>query len=127
MVAPFFRAHGQAECVRVQSKTPIKLNRSKKPSNRIVRGKSGTEKKTSTTTFVLGNSGKIIKRLTGESWKQFEFEPFYTCEKTSQLSYKSKVLHSIMVVRACGGISERGGSRNSHYFAYFCTYVDKNM
>ena len=47
-----------------------------------------------------------------------------TCEKTSQLSYKSRVLHSIMVVHACGGISERGGSRNSHYFAYLHTIVD---
>ena len=68
---------------------------------------------------------KIIKRFTGESLKQVEFEPCYTCEKTSQLSYKSRVLHSIMVVRACGGISERGGSRNSHYFAYLHTIVDK--
>ena len=59
---PHFSEHtGQAECVRVQSKTPIKLNRSKKPSNRIVRGKSGTEK-TSTNTFVSGNSGFLNKQ-----------------------------------------------------------------
>ena len=98
---PYFSEHtGQAQCVRVQSKTPIKIN-----------------------TFDSGNSEeKINNRFTGESWKQFKFEPCYTCEKTSQLSYKSRVLHSIMVVHACGGISERGVSRNFHYVAYF---VDK--
>ena len=82
--------------------------------------------KISTNIFDSGNSEeKKNKRLTGESWKQFKFEPCNTCDKTSQLSYKSRVLHSILVVRACGGISERGGSRNSHYFAYLYTFVDK--
>ena len=66
----------------------------------LLRGKSGAEQ-TSTNTFDSGNSEeKINKRFTGESWKQFEFEPCYTCEKTSQLSYESRVLHSIMVVHA---------------------------
>ena len=125
----YFSEHtGQTEYIRVQSKTPIKLNRNKKPSNRIIQKKKSGAEKTSTNTFGSGISEeKINKRFTGESWNQFEFEPCYNCEKTSQLSYKSRVLHSIMVVRACGGIFERGGSRNSHYFAYFYTYVDKNM
>ena len=30
-----------------------------------------------------------------------------------------------LVVRACRGIFERGGSRNSHDFAYLPTFVDK--
>ena len=34
---PYFTKHtGQAKCVRVQSKSPIKLNRSKKPSTRTI-------------------------------------------------------------------------------------------
>ena len=107
----YFSEHtGQAEYVRVQSKSPIKLNRSKKPSTRTIPRKEWCGK-TSTNIFDRGNSGKkekIIKRLTGESWKQFEFEPCYTCDNTSQFSYKSRVLHSIMVVRTCGGIFERG-------------------
>ena len=65
--------------------------------------------KTCTNIFDSGISGeKIIKRLIGESWKQFKFEPYYTCEQTSQLSYKSRVPHSVMVVHACG-VYSRGG------------------
>ena len=125
---PHFSEHtGQAECIRVQSKTPIKFNRSKKPSNRNIPRKewSGEIHKHFWLRNFWRKKEKINKRFTGKSWKQFTFEPCYTCEKTSQLSYKSRVLHSILVVRACGGIFERGGSRNSHYFAYLHTFVDK--
>ena len=106
---PYFSEHtGQAECVRVQSKTPIKLNRSKKPSNRNIPTKEWSGENIHKHFWLRKFWRKTNKRFTGESWKQFEFEPCYTCEKTSQLSYKSRVLHSIMVVRACGGIYERG-------------------
>ena len=82
----YFSEHtGLAECVCVQSKSPIKVNRSKKPSTRTISRKEW-QGKTSTKIFDLGISGeKIIKRLIGESLKQFEFEPYYTCERTSQL------------------------------------------
>ena len=62
---------------------------------------------------------KINKRFTGKSWKQFKFEPCYTCEETSQLSYKSRVLHSIMVVRACR-VYSRGGLPQ---FSLFCLFL----
>ena len=42
---PYFSEHtGQAECVRVQSKTPIKLNRSKKSSLRTIPRKEWSRK-----------------------------------------------------------------------------------
>jgi len=119
MASLFFLAHGASRMLTctIQNSNQIKQKQNtfkqKYSEERVER------RKHTTNTFGSGISEeKINKRFTGESWKQFEFEPCYTCEKTSQLSYKSRVLHSIMVVRACGGISERGGSRNSHYFAY---------
>ena len=52
---------------------------------------------------------KNKQRFTGESWKQLTFELCYTCEKTSQLSYKSRVLHSIWLC-ALAGVYTRGGA-----------------
>ena len=107
---PYFSEHtGQAECVRVQSKTPIKLNRSKKPSNRTIPRKEWSWENIQKHFWLRNFWRKINKRFTGESWKQFEFEPCYTCEKTSQLSYKSRVLHSIWLC-ALAGVYTRGGA-----------------
>ena len=90
MAALFFRAH-RASRIRmctIQNSNQIK-QQAKYLQTEIFRGKSGAEK-TSTNTFDSGTSEekkeKINKRFTGESWKQFEFKPRYTCEKTSQLS-----------------------------------------
>ena len=85
---------------------------------------------------------KINKRCTGKSWKQYEFEPCYTCEKTSQLSYKSRVLHSIWLC-ALAGVNTRGGAPtiltillisvhmstkicNWRWILHLCSYQDFN-
>ena len=116
----FLSTRGKPNAIHVQSKTPIKLNRSKKPSHRTIPRKEWSGK-TSTNTFNSGNSEeKINKRFTGKSWKQFEFKTCYTCEKASQLFYKSRVLHSIMVVRACGVYSRGGGLPQ---FSLFCLFL----
>ena len=54
---PYFSEHtGHIECIRVQSKSPIKTNRSKKPSNRVILRK-GWRGEIFTNTFDFGNSG----------------------------------------------------------------------
>ena len=81
--------------------------------------------KISTNIFDSGISGKNNQKVKQvRAGSNSSLNPVNTCEKTSQLSYKSRVLHSIMVVCACGGMFERGRSHNSHYFAYLHKFFD---
>ena len=107
MAALFFRTHGASRMCTCTIQISNQIKQKQKTFNQNYFKKRLEWKKN---IFDSGISEeKINKRFTGESWKQFEFEPFYTCEKTSQLAYKSRVLHSIMVVRACG-VYSRGGA-----------------
>ena len=121
---PQFSEHtGQAECVRVQSKSPIKFKQKQKNFHQNYSEERVAWKKHPQTFLTEESLEKIqektFKRLRGESWKQFEFEPCYTCEKTSQLSYKSRVLHSIGCVRLRGYIREGGLPQ----FSLFCLFL----
>ena len=127
MAALFFRAHGAKPNAYVYNpKLQSNQTEAKNLQPELLRGKTGVEK-ISTNMFDTGISGKNIEKVKQvRAGSKSSLNLVNTCEKTSQLSYKSRVLHSIMVVRACG-VYSRGGSRNSHYFAYFCTYIHKNM
>ena len=93
-------------------------------STRIFGGKSGVEK-ISTNIFYSGNSGrnnqKVIQVRAG---RNLSLKLVNTCEKTSQLSWKSRVIHSIMLCVCLQGHIQEGG-RSSLFFAYLCTYFDK--
>ena len=109
MAALFFRPHGASRMrtYTIQNSNQMKQKQKTfKQNYSEERAEWRNHPQTHLTQEILKKNNK---RFTGESWKQFEFEPCYTCEKTSQLSYKSRVLHSIMVVRACG-VYSRGGA-----------------
>ena len=112
MVALFFQADGasQMRTCTIQNSNQIKQKQKTFNQNyfeeRVAWKKSP---QTFLTQELLKKKEKINKRFTGKSWKQFTFEPCYTCEKTSQLSYKSRVLHSIWLC-VLAGIYTRGGA-----------------
>ena len=95
-------------------------------STRIFGGKSGVEK-ISTNIFYSGNSGrnnqKVIQVRAG---RNLSLKLVNTCEKTSQLSWKSRVIHSIMLCVCLQGHIQEGG-RSSLFFAYLCTYLTKKI
>ena len=127
MAALFFQAHGAS---RMRTCTIQNFNKNKQKQNTFKQNYSEERvawKKISTNIFESGISGeKIIKRLTGESWKQFEFEPCYTCEKTSQLS-SSPGCYTPLWLCALAGVYSRGKLPQFSLFCLFLYICRQNM
>ena len=110
----------KATCMRTSvSNPPIKITKSKIPSTKIVLKKQCREKTIPHKHFWLWDTleENIAEGWTVVSLRNWAYSLLYNCENTSQLSHKSRVLHTLNM--CAYGVYKRGGARSSHYFALF--------